>query len=325
MQEASRLTPEQPERDRIDVSVVVPVYNEAPALPELCQQIRDVLELLGKSWEILFVDDGSTDESYSILASLQSEDCRMKVIQLRKNYGKAAALSAGFHESRGEIILTIDGDLQDDPQEIPRMVFKLAEGFDLICGWKRPRRDPPFRVFSSKVFNTCVRLLSGLPLHDLNSGLKAMSREVVEEIPLHGDLYRFMPFLAHWRGFRVGEVTVHHRPRPYGKSKYGWDRAFRGVMDLITVWFLTRFQRRPAHFFGMLGSLVATLGGVVILYILYLRLAFGNIQNRHPLLIGAVVFVVVGVQLFTTGLLGELLVEAQKTRESDYVIRRRVG
>lgn len=310
------------EEEAIDLSLVIPLYNEAPALEELYRQTREGLERLGQSWEILFVDDGSTDASYSILTALHRQDPRVRVIQLRANYGKAAALSAGFHECRGKVILTMDGDLQDDPQEIPRMIDKLAEGFDLVTGWKRPRRDPLIRVLSSRLFNTSARLLSGLRLHDVNSGFKAMCREVVEEIPIYGELYRFMPLLAHWRGFRVAEVAVSHRPRPYGASKYSWSRAFRGAMDLITVAFLTRFRRRPAHFFGLLGSLIASLGGLVVLYILYLRLAFGDIQNRHPLLIGGVVLIVVGVQLFTTGLLGELLAEAQGHRQDHYVIRR---
>jgi glycosyltransferase involved in cell wall biosynthesis len=316
---------EQEETERVDLSVVIPLYNEAPALSELTQQAREVLEHLEKPWEILFVDDGSTDASFSILAALRRQDPRIRVIQLRANYGKAAALSAGFHECRGKVIFTMDGDLQDDPREIPHVLDKLAEGFDLVTGWKRPRKDPLMRVLSSRLFNTSARLLLGLHVHDLNSGFKAMCREVVEEIPIYGELYRFMPLLAYWRGFRVGEVAVSHRPRPYGSSKYGWGRVFRGSIDLITVAFLTRFRRRPAHFFGLLGSFIASLGGLVVLYILYLRLTFGDIQNRHPLLIGGVVFIVVGVQLFTTGLLGELLAEAHGRQDNHYAVRRKLG
>jgi len=317
-------TAEPKEAERIDLSVVVPLYNEAPALSELYRQTREVLERLGKSWEILFVDDGSTDASYSILAALHGQDPRVKVIQLRTNYGKAAALSVGFHECRGEVILTMDGDLQDDPQEIPRVIDKLTEGFDLVIGWKHPRRDPLSRVVASQLFNTSIRLLSGLRVHDLNSGFKAMCREVVEETPIYGELYRFLPLLAHWRGFRVAEVAVSHQPRPYGASKYGWGRAFRGAMDLITVAFLTRFRRRPAHFFGLLGSFGILIGMLIVGYITYLRLIFGSIQNRHPLLIGGVLLIVVGVQLFTTGLLGEMLAETQGRREDYYAIRRRL-
>ncbi len=313
------------EKEGVDLSVVVPLYNEAPALAELYRQIREVLEQLGRSWEVVFVDDGSTDASYSVLFALHKQDPHVRVIQLRTHYGKAAALSAGFRECRGRLIFTLDGDLQDDPREIPRLLDKLEEGFDLICGWKRPRHDPLARVLASKLFNTAARLLLGLRVHDLNSGFKVMRREVVEEIPLYGELYRFMPLLAHWRGFRVSEVVVRHRKRPYGVSKYGWGRAFRGAMDLITVAFLTRFHRRPAHFFGFLGSLCVSLGGVVVLYLLYLRLLFGNIQNRHPLLMGGVVLIVVGVQLFTTGLLGELLAESQGKRENHYTVRRKLG
>ena len=309
----------------VDLSLVVPVYNEAPALAELFRQARDVLDRCGHPWEMLFVDDGSTDGSDRILTALHEEDGRVRVVQLRANYGKAAALSAGFRECGGEVVVTMDGDLQDDPREIPRLLGKLEEGYDLVTGWKRRRRDPLRRVLASKLFNASARLLSNLRLRDLNSGFKIMRHEVAHEIPLYGELHRFMPLLAHWRGFRVGEVAVEHRVRPYGKSKYGWGRAFRGAMDLITVAFLSRFRRRPAHFFGLLGTVLGGAGVLVVLYVLWLRLAYGNIQNRHPLLIGAVVLIVVGVQVFTTGLLGELLAEAQDRRELHYAVRKKLG
>jgi glycosyltransferase involved in cell wall biosynthesis len=310
----------------VDLSVVIPVYNEAPALAELCRRTRDVLDRGRWSWEVVFVDDGSTDSSYAVLAGLHEEDARVRVVQLRANYGKGAALSAGFGECRGEVIVTMDGDLQDDPCEIPRLLGKLEEGFDLVSGWKRRRRDPLARVLASRLFNAAARLLSNLRVHDLNSGFKIMRREVAAELPLYGELYRFMPLLAHWRGFRVGEVAVDHHERRYGRSKYGWGRAFRAAMDLVTVTFLSRFRRRPAHFFGLLGSAVASAGALIVLYVLWLRLVHGNIQNRHPLLIGGVVLIVVGVQVFTTGLLGELLADAQGSRrEQHYAIRKRLG
>jgi len=294
-------------------------------MPTLVREVREALSGTSLAYEVIAVDDGSVDDTFEVLARLRGEDPRLKVIRFSRNFGQTAALAAGFAHATGGVIVSLDGDLQNDPADIPRLLAKLEQGYDLVTGWKRRRRDPLRRVLASKLFNASARLLSNLRLRDLNSGFKIMRREVAHEIPLYGELHRFMPLLAHWRGFRVGEVAVEHRVRPYGKSKYGWGRAFRGAMDLITVAFLSRFRRRPAHFFGLLGTVLGGAGVLVVLYVLWLRLAYGNIQNRHPLLIGGVVLIVVGVQVFTTGLLGELLAEAQDRRELHYAVRKKLG
>jgi glycosyltransferase involved in cell wall biosynthesis len=221
-----------------EISVVIPVYNEAESLQPLYQDLVSVLGTLGRPYELLFIEDGSTDGSFDTLAELHTQDCHVQVIQFRRNFGKAAALTVGFAEARGAIVITMDADLQDDPQEIPSLLNKLAEGFDLVSGWKYPRRDPLTKTLPSKLFNWATSRLSGVRLHDFNCGFKAYRREVVKEIRFYGDLYRYIPVLAHWQGFRVTEVPVRHHPRQFGQSKYGISRFLRGFFDLITtpVW-----------------------------------------------------------------------------------------
>jgi hypothetical protein len=221
--------------------------------------------------------------------------------------------------------VTLDGDLQDDPREIPRLLARIDAGADLVTGWKADRRDPLSRVVASRLFNALSRAVSGLDIHDVNCGLKAYRREVVAEVPLYGELHRFIPLLAKWRGFDVAELVVSHRPRAVGRSRYGWSRALRGIMDLVTVVCLTRYNRRPAHFFSLPGAALMLVGSVICGYIAYLRLAYGHIWKRHPLLIFAVLLVVVGVQLFTTGLLGEMMVDAGRRIDEDYDAARKLG
>jgi glycosyltransferase involved in cell wall biosynthesis len=309
----------------IDVSVVVPIYNERPTLRALFEQCRAALDPLGVRWEMIFVDDGSNDGSFDEITALQARDARARGLRLRTNLGKAAALAVGFRAARGERLVTMDGDLQDDPAEIPRLLAALDAGADLVCGWKIDRQDSFARVVASRLFNALSRLVSGVELHDVNCGLKAYRREVTDEVPLYGELHRFIPLLAAGQGFRVTEQAVAHRPRAFGRSRYGWTRAFRGAMDMITVICLTRYNRRPAHFFSLPGALLIMIGSVLCTYVASLRVVYGDIQSRHPLLIFAVLLVVVGVQLFTTGLVGEMLVDAGRRVDDDYHRARKIG
>jgi len=306
--------------DVIDLTIIVPAYNEAPTLRQLWRETADTLAASTLTWEMLIIDDGSNDETGTILRELYEADARVGAISLRRQCGKAAALAVGFRAARGRTIITIDGDLQDDPREIPRLLEAL-KSFDVVTGWKQDRHDPPSRVLSSRLFNLAARLVFGLKLHDVNCGLKAFRREVVSELPLYGELHRFLPLLAVWRGFTVTELPVNHRARVAGRSRYGLMRPFYGLMDLATVLFLTRFQRRPAHLFGLAGVALLIPGLLIAVYVSLLWLEHGNIQHRHPLLIGGVLLIVVGVQLLTAGIFGELIANVATPTEHEYPIR----
>nr|MBA3788184.1 glycosyltransferase family 2 protein [Actinomycetota bacterium] len=245
------------------ISVVVPVHNEERSVALLLDELGSALDGIGRPWEAVFVDDGSTDGTFSALTRLHAASDNVRIVRLRRNFGKAAALQAGFEEARGDVIVTIDGDLQDDPAEIPRLLAKLDEGFDLVSGWKTKRRDPLSRRIPSRIFNAVSGRMSGLRLHDLNCGLKAYRAEVLRGLRLYGELHRFVPVLAHYRGFRVAEVPVNHRPREHGRSRYGMERYVRGFLDLLTVTFMGRYRHRPLHLFGSLGLVLSVLGGVV--------------------------------------------------------------
>ncbi|MBI3769332.1 MAG: glycosyltransferase family 2 protein [Deltaproteobacteria bacterium] len=307
-----------------ELSIVVPVYNERATLAALVDECAAALAPLKLAWELIFIDDGSTDGSFGAITEMHLRDRRVRGVRLRTNLGKSAALAVGFRAARGSRLVTIDGDLQDDPREIPRLLAALDEGADLVSGWKTARQDPPARVLASRVFNGLSRLASGIALHDVNCGLKAYRREVAAEVPLYGELHRFIPLLAHWRGFRVAEIAVTHRPRAVGRSRYGWSRVLRGIMDLVTVICLTRYNRRPAHFFSLPGAGLVAIGLAICTYIAYLRLRYGHILQHHPLLIFGVLLVVVGVQLFTTGLLGEMMVDAGRRIDEDYEAARKL-
>ncbi len=287
------------------ISVVVPVRDEELSVGELYAQLESTLDPLGP-WEVVFVDDGSTDGTFAVLTRLHDERHNVRVVRLRRNQGKAAALDAGFAEAAGELVVTIDGDLQDDPAEIPRLLARLDDGFDLVCGWKTDRRDPLTRRLPSRLFNGVAGRVSGVRLHDMNCGLKAMRSEVASEIRLYGELHRFIPVLAHDRGFRVTELPVNHRPREHGRSRYGMERYLRGFLDLLTVSFIGRYRRRPLHLFGGVGLLLALIGFVVLAYLTVLKLT-GEAIGGRPLLTLGVLLVVVGIQLLSLGLISELL------------------
>lgn len=299
---------------RPEISVVVPLYNEADSLPELHAALEAALRPHAAACEMIFVDDGSTDDSFARLADLRETDKRVKVIRLRRNQGKAAALAAGFREAQGEIIVTLDADLQDDPKEIPRFLKKLEEGYDLVSGWKAQRQDPRSRRLLSAVFNRVTSALTGVKLHDLNCGFKAYRRAVTEELRLYGELHRFIPALASWRGFRIGEIEVEHHPRRYGQSKYGPERIPRGFFDLLTVLMLTRYTTRPLHLFGFLGLILGLTGFGIVAY-LSVGWLFGRWIAGRPLLILGALMAIAGVQLVSFGLLAEMIVYASNSED----------
>ena len=298
------------------ISVVVPVHNEERTVALLLDELASTLDGLGRPWEVVFVDDGSTDGTFSALTRLHGRSERVRVVRLRRNFGKAAALQAGFGEARGEIVVTMDGDLQDDPAEIPRLLAKLDEGFDLVSGWKTKRRDPLTRRIPSKLFNAVTGRISGLKLHDMNCGLKAYRAEVLDGLQIYGELHRFIPVLAHDRGFRVAELPVNHRPREHGRSRYGVERYVRGFLDLLTVSFMGRYRHRPLHLFGGMGLLLGALGSVVLIYLAVLKLD-GQAIGQRPLLTLGVLLVVVGVQLLSLGLISELITSHHEERMRD--------
>jgi glycosyltransferase involved in cell wall biosynthesis len=297
------------------LSIIIPVYNEAESLRELHAEIDKTCAARQIEAEIVFVDDGSSDGSWNVVQELASRDARVKGIRFRRNFGKAAALSAGMQASHGELLCTMDADLQDDPQEIPAFLDKLAAGCDVVNGWKRRRHDPWHKVLPSRVFNHMVSWLTGLSLHDHNCGLKCFRRAVASEIRLYGELHRFIPVLAHARGFKVIELEVHHRPRQFGHSKYGVRRFLRGFLDLLTVKFLTGFGQRPQHILGAMGLVSFGLGacGLVYLAVLWLlthlppHWEFDRIGSR-PLLAYSVAALLLGGQLLSLGFLAELIV-----------------
>lgn len=309
----------------VEVSVIVPVLDEAGSLALLYRELTDVLERLRRPYELIFVDDGSRDESFRILEKLHRQDDRVRVLQLRRNFGKAAALSVGFAHARGQIVATLDGDLQDDPAELPRLLEALEDGYDLVSGWKAQRRDPISKRWPSRLFNAVTGRLTGLQLHDFNSGFKVYRRPVVEELRLYGELHRFIPVLASRRGFVVGEVPVNHRPRRFGRSKYGAARFVRGFLDLLTVLFLTRYTRRPLHLFGGLGLLSLGIGVLANLYLTALWLAGVRPIGNRPLLAFGVLCILVGIQFVSLGLLSELVLSFQARSSEDVSIRSRLG
>jgi len=295
------------------ISVVVPVRDEERTVEPLYDELAAALEPRGEPWEVVFVDDGSRDGTYAALVRLHDATSNTRVVRLRRSGGKAAALDAGFREIEGDIVVTIDGDLQDDPAEIPRLLAKLDEGYDLVTGWKTQRNDGVSRRVLSRVFNRVTGLVSGVRLHDMNCGLKAFRAEVARELDLYGELHRFIPVLAHDLGFRVTELAVNHRPREHGRSRYGMERYARGFLDLLTVTFMGRYRHRPLHLFGGLGLLLGTIGTAILAYLTVVKLT-GEPIGRRPLLLLGVLLVVVGIQFLSLGLLSELVTSQHRER-----------
>jgi glycosyltransferase involved in cell wall biosynthesis len=298
------------------VSVVIPVHNEERSVALLLDELRAALDPTGREWEAVFVDDGSTDGSFSALTRLHADAPNVRVVRLRRNFGKAAALAAGFAQADGDVLVTIDADLEDDPAEIPHLLAKLDEGFDLVSGWKTRRRDPWRRRALSRIFNAVTGRMSGLRLHDMNCGLKAYRADAVRGLPLYGELHRFLPVLAHDRGFRVAELPVNHRPREHGRSRYGMERYLRGFFDLLTVTFMGRYRHRPLHLFGGLGLALGLVGLGICAYLSAVWLTGAPIGHR-PLLTLGVLLVVVGMQFLSLGLIGELITTHHEERTSE--------
>ena len=318
--------PAAAEPAELDVSVIVPVLDEAATVVELAARVAGTLDRLGLAFEILFVDDGSRDGTPARVREAHGLDRRVKLVRLRRNFGKAAALCAGFDCSRGRIVITMDGDLQDAPEEIPRFLAAMEErDLDLVSGWKRRRRDPASKRLPSRLYNLVTRWLAQVDLHDFNCGFKAYRREVLEQIAVYGELHRYIPVLASRRGFTVGEIEVNHHPRVHGISKYGWDRFYKGLLDLITVLFITRYTRRPLHLFGGIGLLFLTTGFGINLYLAIVWWMEGqrNLSSR-PLLLLGVLLMILGIQVLTTGLIGEMITFKNFRRPDSYSIKERV-
>jgi glycosyltransferase involved in cell wall biosynthesis len=283
--------------------------------------VSQTAESLPAGYEIIFVDDGSSDGSLHILQELHERDRKhVRVIQFRRNFGKTAALAAGFARARGDIVVTLDADLQDDPSELPKLLAKVDEGYDLVGAWRMHRQDPVSKTWPSRLANVTVSTLTGVKLHDMNCGFKAYRREVVHDLKLYGELHRYIPVLAHWKGYSVTEVPVTHHPRRFGQSKYGARRLGRGYIDFLSVLFMTSYLRRPMHLFGMLGSIVAAVGAIIMLYLAGVWIVQGGIGWR-PLLFFGITALVVGIQLISVGLLGEMLRNATFRAEEEYSIR----
>jgi glycosyltransferase involved in cell wall biosynthesis len=308
-----------PEDNTIEFSAVIPLYNEEQSLQELCGRLVQTLTPLSPRFELIFVDDGSTDGSFAVLRSLHQRDSRVKVIRFRRNFGKSTALSAGFKKAGGQVVVTLDADLQDLPEEIPFLLNKLEQGYDLVSGWKKKRQDSLVRKIASRLFNRVTSFFTGVKLHDFNCGLKCYRRELVDELALYGELHRYIPAIANWKGFRVGEVHVGHHPRLHGASKFGSERYLRGLFDLLTVIMLTKYPEKPLHFFGLLGTILSLSGLVINLYMAVLRISGEWISNR-PLLLLGILLLILGVQFIFFGLMGELIVFSSQ-KEKSYTVR----
>jgi glycosyltransferase involved in cell wall biosynthesis len=324
MNEPELETPQTPS-PKLDISIVVPVMNEEKSVAILFERVSEQVAQLQKSYEIIFVDDGSTDSTFSELQKLYTQHQGIvRVVRFRRNFGKTPALVAGFSRARGDIIFTMDGDLQDDPQEIPRYLEKLEEGYDLVTGWKFPRLDPLSKTFPSRVFNWMVGTMTGVRLHDVNNGFKAYRREIIEDphVKLYGDFHRFVPVMAHWRGYRIAEIKVKHHPRQYGVSKFGAGRFARGLIDLLNVLFLTSFLRTPLRLFGPLGFWTFFLGVLVDLYVV-IKSYFVIHQPIHdqPLLFVGILLMIFGVQFVLAGLQSEMIRHYAFQRGEEYSIK----
>lgn len=306
----------------MDLSIVIPAYNEHESLPELLEKISQSLQPHTLVYEIIVVDDGSNDDTLKVLRSLKEQYASLRVLSFRKNYGKSPALSVGFREARGKSVVTMDADLQDDPAEIPNLLAKLDEGYDMVSGWKKRRHDPLSKTIPSKIFNLVTSIFSGIRIHDFNCGLKAYRQQVVKSINVYGELHRFIPVLAHWHGFKVSEIPVQHHPRLYGKTKFGVARFFNGFFDLLTVLFLTRFKSTPLHIFGFLG-LVSFIIGFLIEAHLTLQWFEGTGIGQRPLFFLGILLIIVGIQFIGFGLVAEMI-SAGLAENVDYSIKEKI-
>ena len=311
------------EHDSRKISVVIPLLNEKNSLQELNGKLVGVLAGLPLEYEIVYIDDGSSDGSLDVLKKLKGENQKIKVISLRRNFGKSTALSIGFQECQGDLVVTMDADLQDDPSEIPNLIAKVGEGYDLVSGWKKDRKDPLVKLISSKIFNITVSSMTGIKLHDFNCGFKIYRQAVVKNIDVYGELHRFLPVLAHQQGFKVTELLVNHHARKFDESKYGkfgLSRFTNYLLDPINVILLTKYSRKPAHFFGNLGLLFFMVGAGLCLYLTIVWFQGQAIGNR-PLLFLGILFIIIGIQLISMGFLGEIIVRQSGSKETKHYIK----
>jgi glycosyltransferase involved in cell wall biosynthesis len=312
-------------KDAIELSIVIPLFNEEECVEPLYAQLKGALEPLGQSYEIIIVDDGSTDQSFERLKGFQAQDKRLKVIRFRRNFGQTAAFAAGFEYAQGRVVVTMDADLQNDPADIPRLLEKLEEGHDVVSGWRVERWKSAWltRRLPSVVANRLISETTGVRLHDYGCSLKAYRSEVVKNINLYGELHRFIPAMASWMGVSVAEIPVHYQPRQFGRSKYGLSRTIKVILDLLTVRFLLSYSTRPIHIFGSMGLAMSGVGGILGLYLSVVKLALGQDIGSRPLLLLAILLMVLGVQMITMGLLGELVVRTYHESQGKriYVVR----
>jgi glycosyltransferase involved in cell wall biosynthesis len=305
----------------MDLSIVIPLYNEDESLPELTAWIERVMQVNNYSYEVLFIDDGSTDNSWEVIEQLRSKNENIKGIKFQRNYGKSAALNEGFKAAQGEVVITMDADMQDSPDEIPELRKMVIEGgFDLVSGWKKKRYDNTLtKNIPSKLFNAAARAMSGIKLHDFNCGLKAYRKKVVKSIEVYGEMHRYVPVLSKWAGLgNIGEKVVEHRARKYGVTKFGWSRFVNGFLDLMTIFFMGKFGKRPMHFFGLWGSILFT-------YLTISKFVFDNTGlTQRPLFFFALTIMIIGTQLFLAGFIGELIGRNSADRDS-YLIEEKIG
>jgi glycosyltransferase involved in cell wall biosynthesis len=311
------------------ISIIIPIYNEAQNIPLIYQRIVQVMTDAGQSYqdnyEILFIDDGSTDNSFEICSKISDNDPRIRAVQFRRNFGKTAALQAGFSLSQGKYIVTIDGDMQEDPADMFKLLDLLNNGFDMVSGWRKIRNDPLSKTVPSKIFNWAVSKLTRIPIHDFNCGFKAYRSEMIKEIKLYGELHRFIPVLADQRGFRITEIAVSHQRRKFGNSKFGAKRLFKGYLDFIQVLFMANFLRFPLRLFGAIGTILVLLGIIILLYLTILWFEGIRPIGDRPLMTLGVLLTLMGVQLFSTGLIGEILRKDNFKADEEYTIRKKAG
>ena len=311
----------------MDISVVIPLLNESESLPELADWIKRVMDEHGFSYEVIFVDDGSQDGSWDIICMLAGKNPAIKGIKFRRNYGKSAGLNRGFEAAQGNVVITMDADLQDNPEEIPELYRMItSEGYDLVSGWKRKRYDPISKTLPTKLFNAATRKASGINLHDFNCGLKAYSKDVIKVIEIYGEMHRYIPVIAKWAGFRkIGEKVVLHQERKYGTTKFGLERFINGFLDLLSITFTSKFGRRPMHFFGSLGTLLFSLGFMIAAYLAYAKFFWeGYKMTERPLFYFGLLSMIIGTQLFLTGFIADMISRNSHDR-NHYLIEEKIG
>ncbi|MBI2627849.1 MAG: glycosyltransferase family 2 protein [Candidatus Niyogibacteria bacterium] len=302
------------------ISIVIPVYNEENSVAELHREIVEVFQGLKHDYEIIFIDDGSTDKTLAELKKLVF----VRIISFARNFGKSQALQAGFDEAQGDYIITLDGDLQDDPHEIPKFLEKLEGGFDLVCGWKQKRADSLSRRFASKIANSIARKMTGIDIHDMNCCFKIYKKETAKSLSLYGDMHRYIPSIVSGMGFLVGETAINHRPRRYGDSKYGFGRFASSIFDFITLIFLRRFTDRPMHFFGLIGIILSSAGVIILAFLSWRKIFYGLLLAGRPSLLLGILMVIVGLQLFLLGFISELIIRQSSSEKRNFVVKEKI-